>query len=107
MYYSPIGDVMRRISAEPLDPDTTTNRWTTQVILGSSGFLYFNKDEANEFARILLEHLYDNDLLDMRTAERINYLTHVVLRDAEEYRSSMALEAQDGSDDEFHGEVPF
>lgn len=85
-------------SPKPIDGEITVRRidngsWRYQIILDFAGYIHMDADDLNTFARTLVEALYDNGDLDMATAERINYLSHVVLQDPREALEAAMMEA--------------
>ena len=69
--------------------DTTRER-EISIDLGRQGVLSFTYEAANPLLVAIVERMFDADAIDMATAERLSYLSNIVLRDPHDAMAAAA-----------------
>ena len=67
--------------------------WDYTVTLGWGNHLFLTATDANAILVTLATALYDDGGMSMEAAERVNYLSGIVLRDPAEAREAAMMEA--------------
>jgi hypothetical protein len=77
-YLSTISRPVPTIEARRID---SSNTWDYQIKFDDAAYLYLDKADMAALALQMVTLLFDDNTLDMATAERLNYLTHAALMD--------------------------
>lgn len=86
------GRYIERITVNVNDTEKYPTMQPYRIDLGNES-LSMDATDASALAVALIEALYDRGELDMTAAERLNYLSHVVLQDPREALEAAMMQA--------------
>ncbi len=86
------GDFIDNVRLLSIENETAPLESLT-IYLGSNGSLRITFEDMQPLIVAMAERMYDEGRMDMKTAERLQYLAQTVLMDAAEYREVVMMEA--------------